>query len=96
MIITMTCFDPTGEESFSSSFSASVFKPSRVALCRVLKPSFMPLPTHKSLLEDFPGDLPNLMASQVVLSRSDLSVSLGPCHKLESQNVVSKPKIPAV
>ena len=44
-------------KSFSFSFSASIFKASRVALYEILKPSLMVLPIHSSLLEDFSGDL---------------------------------------
>lgn len=38
------------------------------------KATFMLLPILDSLHKDFPGDLPNLMASQVLLKGSGLSV----------------------
>ena len=52
-------------------------------------------PIPKSLLEDFPGDLPDLMASQVVLSRSDLLVSLGPLPQVREPKCYLRTKNPS-
>lgn len=58
IIKTIISSEPTAVQSFSFSFSVSIFKPSRVALFKVLKPSNMMLPYLNSLIEDLPGDLP--------------------------------------
>lgn len=78
MIIIIVGIEQISVKLFSLLFSAYIFKPSKVAQYRVLVLCITVFPILNSLLEDFSGDLPDLMSSQFALSWRDFSVCGAP------------------